>query len=72
MFGAAPFPDRASVALGEQARQVTLRSQVVRPDNMLDAMAASWTAERVLLGTAQTMPEGPPTNLDGLRMEIVR
>lgn len=47
-------------------------SKDAKPDDILDAMAACWTAERVLAGTAVRMPEQPPTDSRGLRMEIVR
>jgi predicted RNase H-like nuclease len=40
-------------------------------DDILDAVAALWTAERIARGTAQSMPESPPTDRFGLPMRIV-
>ncbi len=40
-------------------------------DDLLDAFAALWSAERVLTGNAKTLPELPPSDSCGLRMEIV-
>jgi hypothetical protein len=40
--------------------------------NLLDAMAACWTAERVLRGVAVRLPARPPRDSRGLRMESVR
>jgi predicted RNase H-like nuclease len=39
-------------------------------DDVLDALAAMWTAERVLAGTAVRLPENPPVDDVGLRMEM--
>jgi predicted RNase H-like nuclease len=40
-------------------------------DDILDAFAALWSAERILTGEAQTLPQRPPVDPRGLRMEIV-
>ena len=40
-------------------------------DDILDAFAALWTAERIKNGTSQTIPAEPPTDSYGLRMEMV-
>ena len=40
-------------------------------DDILDAFAALWTAERIALGVARTLPEEPLLDARGLRMEIV-
>jgi predicted RNase H-like nuclease len=40
-------------------------------DDLLDAFAALWTAERVAAGVAVTLPADPPLDAWGLRMEIV-
>ena len=40
-------------------------------DDILDAVAVLWTATRVATGSAQTLPEAPPLDAIGLRMEIV-
>jgi len=39
-------------------------------DDVLDAFAALWTAERIATGLAQTIPTEPPKDTYGLRMEI--
>lgn len=43
----------------------------VADDDILDAIAALWTATRVACGEAETLPEAPPTDSTDLRMEIV-
>lgn len=40
-------------------------------DDVLDAFAALWTAERIAAGTAHTLPTTPTKDAVGLRMEIV-
>ena len=40
-------------------------------DDLLDAFAALWTAERIVLGTASTVPAAPLEDRFGLRMEMV-
>jgi predicted RNase H-like nuclease len=45
--------------------------RIAAPDDLLDACAAAWTAGRVAKGTAERLPETPPTDARGLRMEIV-
>jgi predicted RNase H-like nuclease len=42
-----------------------------RTDDLFDACAALWTAERIAAGRAATLPDGPPADACGLRMEIV-
>ena len=39
-------------------------------DDLLDAVAAAWSAQRVAEGSAQRLPDTPPTDARGLRMEI--
>lgn len=41
------------------------------PDDLLDAMAAAWTARRWAEGRASTLPATPARDDRGLRMEIV-
>jgi predicted RNase H-like nuclease len=48
------------------------RSRDVQADDILDAMVACWTADRVLARQALRFPEDPPVDSRGLRMEIVR
>ncbi len=43
----------------------------VADDDILDAFAALWTAERVLKEKAETLPADPPVDGAGLRMEMV-
>ena len=53
-----------------KARGSHLKKQV-GDDDILDAVAALWTAIRIAAGTAQSLPKYPPTDDTGLRMEIV-
>ena len=46
-------------------------AHVASPDDLLDACAAAWTAGRVAKGLAERLPEKPPRDARGLRMEIV-
>lgn len=41
-----------------------------KPDDLLDACALSWTAARIAKGEARRLPDPPPTDARGLRMEI--
>ena len=50
----------------------TRRCSTVARDDIVDAMAACWTAERVHAGTETRLPAEPPRDSKGLRMEIVR
>ncbi len=43
----------------------------VADDDILDAIAALWTATRLAHGVAETLPENPPMDSTGLWMEIV-
>jgi predicted RNase H-like nuclease len=47
------------------------RRSDVADDDLLDAFAALWTAERILSGDARVLPERPPLDACGLAMEIV-
>ncbi len=40
-------------------------------DDVLDAFVAAWTAGQAVLGKATTLPENPPRDTKGLRMEMV-
>jgi len=42
-----------------------------KSDDVLDAMAAAWTAARFAQGLAGRLPPDPPTDSRGLRMEMV-
>jgi predicted RNase H-like nuclease len=48
------------------------RPRGVGRDDLLDAMAVCWTADRVLKRKAILIPRDPPQDSRGLRMEIVR
>ena len=39
-------------------------------DDLLDAMAILWTADRYATGAAERLPESPEVDERGLRMEI--
>lgn len=47
------------------------RSSSVGRDDIVDALAACWTAGRVLKGRARRIPSEPERDSKGLRMEIV-
>ena len=59
------FGDALAAALSEKS---ILESQT---DDILDAFAALWTAERIAKGESQTIPVAPPLDSRNLRMEIV-
>jgi predicted RNase H-like nuclease len=40
-------------------------------DDILDAFAALWTAERIFHGQARTLPDTPSQDAVSLRLEIV-
>lgn len=48
-----------------------IRQREAADDDILDAFAALWTAERIALGTAKTVPPVPLEDRFGLRMEMV-
>lgn len=50
-----------------QARQ----PKKVGPDDILDAVAAAWTAGQAVVGKAKTLPENPEFDSMGLKMEIL-
>lgn len=43
----------------------------VAPDDIVDALAAAWTAAQTVCGRATTLPEHPARDSRGLRMEII-
>jgi predicted RNase H-like nuclease len=45
--------------------------KAVAEDDILDACAACWTAERILRREARPIPQNPPRDRKGLRMEMV-
>ena len=47
------------------------RKMQCEEDDILDAFAALWTAERIAKGVSQTVPAVPPRDSFGLRMEMV-
>jgi predicted RNase H-like nuclease len=60
VYGAAYATARSSLPRGHYAN-----------DDLLDAFAALWSAERVVSGKAIILPPTPPIDSCGLRMEIV-
>ncbi len=64
----------AEAWLGEgilaRARGGELRKHLA-DDDILDAIAALWTAHRIASGAAETLPESPPRDRAGLPMRIV-
>jgi predicted RNase H-like nuclease len=54
----------------EEMRGAFLKRDVA-DDDILDALAALWTATRVVEGRACTLPDEPPVDVTGLPMEIV-
>ncbi len=55
---------------GEAYRAVSLPKSAYRNDDLLDAFAALWTAERHFAGTSCTYPALPPRDETGLPMAI--
>jgi len=47
------------------------RAREVGADDILDALAAAWTAAQTVVGQAATLPEHPERDDKGLRMEIL-
>jgi predicted RNase H-like nuclease len=47
-----------------------LRTSEGGEDDVLDALACSWTAARIARGVARRFPAEPPVDGQGLRMEI--
>lgn len=45
--------------------------RLAAPDDLLDACATAWTANRFACGQSQRFPPAPPLDSNGLRMEIV-
>jgi len=43
----------------------------VQDDDLADALAGLWTAERILRGEARSLPPAPEIDSEGLRMQIV-
>ena len=54
----------------KQARGTYLKKELA-DDDVVDAIAGLWTAQRIADGTAETLPETPPVDDTGLAMEIV-
>jgi len=42
-----------------------------KADDIVDALVALWTAERIAYGTAISIPAKPPLDAYGLRMEMM-
>jgi predicted RNase H-like nuclease len=83
--GGEPMHHPKSTAAGLAERRVLIESTYgpigpfmaalsrknVHVDDLLDAFAALWTAERIARGKAGTLPDAPAKDGVGLRMEIV-
>ncbi len=61
---------RYGTAAWAAARDHSTKGEVA-DDDILDAFAALWTAERILRGEARSLPPAPPTDRAGLPMRIV-
>ena len=48
-----------------------MATKTLSKDDILDAIAALWTAHRISNGTAETLPDPPPRDEVGRPMEIV-
>jgi predicted RNase H-like nuclease len=67
------IPSRVSPKMARYgARFNSSMNPYVALDNILDAHAACWIAERIYKGTAVRIPENPPVESRGLRMEMWR
>ena len=60
LYGAAYGAARASLPRGQYAN-----------DDLLDAFAALWSAERFVSGKSMVLPGSPPVDSCGLRMEMI-
>lgn len=58
-------PDVVSLGRGNH------RTKQLATDDILDAIAALWTAGRILDGSAKTLPVDPDRDVTGIPMEIV-
>jgi predicted RNase H-like nuclease len=56
---------------GYRVAQSSLPHGQYNNDDLLDAFAALWTAERIAVGVSTVLPTDPPLDSWGLRMEIV-
>ena len=54
----------------ERARGGYLK-KVLADDDIVDAIAALWTAQRIAAGVAKALPDSPPRDETGLPMQIV-
>jgi hypothetical protein len=52
--------------------KTTAVMKIVEVDDILDALAAAWTAAAAVLRHVVTLPEHPATDRKGLRMEILQ
>jgi len=80
MNGETPVLSNKHTPEGEAERRQLLRGADIaipggpprgaKRDDLLDACAALWSARRIVAGTGQRVPEHPPVDSRGLRMEI--
>jgi len=82
--GSAPLPSKKTVA-GRAARLALLETagiaglpdriaalprKLAQPDDLLDAAACALAARAIVMGTATCLPDNPPRDVRGLKMEI--
>jgi len=69
--------ERLALAATWLGEDILVRARAKRPrkqlgdDDILDAIAALWTAHRIASGAAETLPEAPQRDEHGLPMRIV-
>lgn len=63
--------ERATGLLLPSRAEAFRLARPAKPDDILDAVVAAWTAKRVVDGAAGRLPREPETDATGLRMEIV-
>ena len=67
---AALLREKLGLTIGTR-REMRVQVEHAKPDDVLDAIVAAWSARRMVNGVAKRLPEISETNADGLRMEIV-
>lgn len=64
------YLERATGHSLPERREAFNCTRPAKPDDLLDAVVAAWTAKRVTDGVAKRLPEEPETDANGLHMEI--
>ncbi|MBA2520232.1 MAG: DUF429 domain-containing protein [Chloroflexia bacterium] len=71
------YRDRRELLTGKLGFEIPNRldafklARPAKPDDILDAIVAAWTARRWAEGEGERLPAGPPVDARGLRMEMV-